>query len=188
MLFWNAARMIARSLSRDRLYQPQNLNNNLRLWCSPGFLTSPPPLTMVLACPVWRFVHTRFQISNKEFVIISMKDISVQLELKYIQAENLKIKRSRFCGEHVLFGSHSDDWMFGFLVVALIFLLFRRLVPFLFTVFIEAFLLDLTANFFFAEITIRRCSTATAKLPANSLGYWWFSVSRHIKIKIKTVQ
>ena len=33
----------------------------------------------------WRLVHTRFQISNKEFVIMSMKDISVQLELKYIE-------------------------------------------------------------------------------------------------------
>ena len=57
--------------------------------------------------PLWGFVHTRFQISNKEFVIISMKDISGQLELKYIKAKNLKIKRSRFCGDHVLFGSHS---------------------------------------------------------------------------------
>ena len=77
-----------------------------------------------------------------------MKDISVQLELKYIQAQNLKIKRSRFCGDHVLFGSHSVDWMFGFLVVAINFLLFRWLVPFLLTVFIEAFLLDLPAHFF----------------------------------------
>ena len=34
---------------------------------------------------LWRLVHTRFQISNKEFVIMSMKDISVQLELKYIE-------------------------------------------------------------------------------------------------------
>ena len=100
-----------------------------------------------------------------------MKDISVQLELKYVQAQNLKLKRSRFCCEHVLFGSHSVDWMFGFLVVAIIFLLFRWLVPFLFTVFIEAFLLDLTAHFFFAAITIRQCSTATAKLPVNSMGY-----------------
>ena len=39
--------IIARSLSRDRPYQPQNLNNNLSLRCSPGFLTSPPPLTML---------------------------------------------------------------------------------------------------------------------------------------------
>ena len=39
--------IIARSLSRDRPYQPQNLNNNLSLWCSPGFLTIPPPLTML---------------------------------------------------------------------------------------------------------------------------------------------
>ena len=125
----------------------------------------------VVAFPVWGFVHMRFQISNKEFVIISMKDISGQLELKYIKAKNLKIKRSRFCGDHVLFGSHSVDWVFGSLVVAIIFLLFRWLVPFLFTVFIEAFLLDLTGLFFFAAITIRRCSTATAKLPANSMGY-----------------
>ena len=124
----------------------------------------------VEACPVWGFVHTRFQISNKEFVIISMKDISGQLELKYIKAKNLKIKRSRFCGDHVLFGSHTGDWVFGSLVVAIIFLLFRWLVPFLFTVFIEAFLLDLT-GLFFAAITIPRCSTATAKLPANSMGY-----------------
>ena len=100
-----------------------------------------------------------------------MKDISGQLELKYIKAKNLKIKRSRFCGDNVLFGSHSVDWVFGSLVVATIFLLFRWLVPFLFTVFIEAFLLDLTGLFFFAVITIRRCSTATAKLPANSMGY-----------------
>ena len=124
----------------------------------------------VVACPVWRFVRTRFQISNKDFVIISMKDISGQLELKYIKAKNLKIKRSRFCGDHVLFGSHSVDWVFGSLVVAIIFLLFRWLVPFLFTVFIEAFLLNLT-GLFFAAITIRRCSTATAKLPANPMGY-----------------
>ena len=102
----------------------------------------------VVACPVWGFVHTRFQISNKEFVIISMKDISGQLELKYIKAKNLKIKRSRFCGDHVLFGLHSVDWVFGSLVVAIIFLLFRWLVPFLFTVFIEGFLLDLTGLFF----------------------------------------
>ena len=77
-----------------------------------------------------------------------MKDISGQLELKYIKAKNLKIKRSRFCGDHVLFGSHSVDWVFGSLVVATIFVLFRWLVPFLFTVFIEAFLLDLTGLFF----------------------------------------
>ena len=77
-----------------------------------------------------------------------MKDISGQLELKYIKAKNLKIKRSRFCGDHVLFGSHLVDWVFGSLVVAIIFLLFRWLVPFLFTVFIEAFLLDLTGLFF----------------------------------------
>ena len=102
----------------------------------------------LVSCPVWGFVHTRFQISNKEFVIISMKDISGQLELKYIKAKNLKIKRSRFCGDHVLFGSHSVDSVFGSLVVAIIFLLFRWLVPFLFTVFIEAFLLDLTGLFF----------------------------------------
>ena len=102
----------------------------------------------VVACPVWGFVHTRFQISNKEFVIISMKDISGQLEFKYIKAKNLKIKRSRFCGDHVLFGSHSVDWVFGSLVVAIIFLLFRWLVPVLFTVFIEGFLLDLTGLFF----------------------------------------
>ena len=50
-----------------------------------------------------------------------------------------------FCGDHSLFGSHSVDWMFVSLVVAIIFLLFRQLVPFLFTVFIEAFRLDLTA-------------------------------------------
>ena len=90
-----------------------------------------------------------------------MKDISGQLELKYIKAKNLKIKRSRFCGDHVLFGSHTDDWVFRSLVVAIIFLLFRWLVPFLFTVFIEAFLLDLT-GLCFAAITIPRCSTATA--------------------------
>ena len=70
-----------------------------------------------------------------------MKDISGQLELKYTKAKNLKIKRSRFCDDHVLFGSHSIDWVFGSLVV------FRWLVPFLFTVFIEAFLLDLTGLF-----------------------------------------
>ena len=99
-----------------------------------------------------------------------MKDISGQLELKYIKAKNLKIKRSRFCGDHVLFGSHSVDWVFGSLLVAIIFLLFRWLVPFLF-IFIEAFLLDLT-GLFFAAITIRRCSTATAKLPANSMGFY----------------
>ena len=101
-----------------------------------------------------------------------MKDISGQLELKYIKANNLRIKRSRFCGDHVLFGSHSVDWVFGSLVVAIISLLFRWLVPFLFTVFIEAFLLDLTGLFFRRNhYTIRRCSTATTKLPANSMGY-----------------
>ena len=40
--------------------------------------------SFVVACPLWRFVHTRFQTSNKEFVIMSMKDISAQLELKNI--------------------------------------------------------------------------------------------------------
>ena len=45
----------------------------------------------VVACPVWRLVHTRFQISNKEFVIMSVKDISVKMELKYIEKQNLKI-------------------------------------------------------------------------------------------------
>ena len=94
----------------------------------------------VVACPVWGFVHTRFQISNKEFVIISMKDISGQLELKYIKAKNLKIKRSRFCGDHVFV------WIaLGWLDV---FLLFRWLMPFLCTVLIEAFFLDLTVFFF----------------------------------------
>ena len=77
-----------------------------------------------------------------------MKDVSGQLELKYIQAKNLKIKQSRFCGDHILFGSHSVDWMFGALVVTIIFLLFHWLVPFLFTVFIEAFLLDFNWPFF----------------------------------------
>ena len=38
--------------------------------------------------------------------------------------------------------------MFGSLVVAITFLVFRWLVPFLFTVFTEAFLLDLTVHFF----------------------------------------
>ena len=99
-----------------------------------------------------------------------MKDISVQLELKYIQAQNLKIKQSRFCGDHVLFGSHSVDWMFGFVMAAIIFLLFRWLEPFLFTVFIEAFLLDLTALFFRYNnySTVFDCD---CKLPANSMGY-----------------
>ena len=59
-----------------------------------------------LNCPVF---HTRFQISNKEFFIMSMKDISVQLELKYTQKQNLKIKRSHF----VLDGA----WLIGCLVL-----------------------------------------------------------------------
>ena len=111
----------------------------------------------------------RFQISNKEF-IMSMKDISVQLELKYIKAKNLKIKRSRFCGDHVLFGSHSVDRVFGSLVVAIIFHLFRWLVPFLFTAFVEAFLLDVTGLFFRRNhySTVFDCD---CKLPANSMGY-----------------
>ena len=91
-----------------------------------------------------------------------MKDISVQLELKYIQAQNLKIKSSRFCGDHVLFGSHLDDWMFGFLVVAIIFLLFRWLVPFLFTV----FLLDFKCSFFFRRnhySTVFDCDCKTSR-------------------------
>ena len=46
------------------------------------------------------------------------------------------------------FGSRSVDWMFGSLVDAITFLLFCWLVPFLVTVFTEAFLLDLTAHFF----------------------------------------
>ena len=100
-----------------------------------------------------------------------MKDISGQLELKYIKTKNLKIKRSRFCGDHVLFGLHSVDWMFGSQVVAIIFLLFRWLVPFLFTVFIEAFLLDLTVLFSPQSLFDGVPSTATAKLPANSMGY-----------------
>ena len=57
--------------------------------------------------------------------------------MKYIQANTFCLDRTRL-----------TSWMFGFLVAAIIFLLFRRLVLFLFTVFIEAFLLDLTAHFF----------------------------------------
>ena len=94
--------------------------------------------SFVVACPVWRFVPTRFQISNKEFVIISMKDISVELELKYIQAQTLKIKRIHYAVTFC-FGSRSVDWMFDSLVVAITFLLFRWLVPFLFTVFFRSF-------------------------------------------------
>ena len=97
-----------------------------------------------------------------------MKDISVQLELKYIQAQNLKNKAItiRFCLDRTRLTGCLVFWW-----SPIIFLLFRWLVPFLFTVFIEAFLLDLTAHFFFATITIRWCSTATAELPANSMGY-----------------
>ena len=45
----------------------------------------------VVACPVWRLVHIRFEISNKEFAIMSIKGVSVQLELNYIEKQNLKI-------------------------------------------------------------------------------------------------
>ena len=94
----------------------------------------------VEAYPVWRLVQTRFQISNKKFVIVSMKDISVKLELKYqyIENQNLKIS-SEFiaCGNHILFcmcfASRLVDWMFGSLVAAITFLLFRWLLPFHFT-------------------------------------------------------
>ena len=51
------------------------------------------------------------------------------------------------------FGLRSVDWMLGFLVAAITFLLFRWLLPFHFTalhcnVLTEAFLLDLTGHFF----------------------------------------
>ena len=74
--------------------------------------------------------------------------------------------------------------MFGFLVVAIIFLLFRWLVPFLFTVFIEAFLLDLTAHFFRRDhySTVFYCDCKTSR-EFNGL-LLVFSVS-HIKIKLK---
>ena len=42
--------------------------------------------------PFYAVVHAGFQIPDKEFTIISMKDISVQLELKYNQIQTLKIK------------------------------------------------------------------------------------------------
>jgi len=42
--------------------------------------------------------------------------------------------------------------------------------PFLFTVFPEALLFDLTLPISFAAIIIQWCSTATAKLPVNSMG------------------
>ena len=44
-----------------------------------------------------------------------MKDISDQLELKYIKAKNLKIKRSRFCGDHVVWIALGwlDVWFSG---------------------------------------------------------------------------
>ena len=126
----------------------------------------------MVACPVWRFVHTRFQISNKEFVIISMKDISVEPELKYIQAQTLKIKRIHYAVTFC-FGSRSVDWMFDSLVVAITFLLFRWLVPFLFTVFFRSFSPWFHCPYFlFAAITIWQCSTATAKLPANLRSYF----------------
>ena len=54
-------------------------------------------------------------MSNKELVIISTKDISVQLELKCIQAQNLAIKRIH-CRGHVLFRialSWLDVWFSG---------------------------------------------------------------------------
>ena len=71
-----------------------------------------------------------------------MKDIYVQLELKYIQAQNLKIKRSRFCGDHVLFGSHSVDWMFWFSGGRHNFPSLSLVSAFSLYCFIEAFLLD----------------------------------------------
>ena len=106
-----------------------------------------------------------------------MKEISVQLELKCIQAENLKIKltnslrrprfvldRARLTGCLVLSclsAGGPAKLSFSFADYCLFSLLFLHL----------AILLDLTARFF-AAITIRRCSTATAKLPAKSMGYF----------------
>ena len=125
----------------------------------------------VVACPVWGFVHTRFQISNKEFVIISMKEISGQLELKYIKAKNLKIKRSRFCGDLVLFwialvwldvwfsGGHHNFPSLSLVSAFSLYCFYRSFSPWF------------NCPFFFAAIIIRQCSTATAKLPANSMGY-----------------
>ena len=60
-----------------------------------------PGTIMQVTNPPWRLApfyavfHAGFQIPDKEFAIISMKDISVQLELKYNQIQTLKIKLTR---------------------------------------------------------------------------------------------
>ena len=95
----------------------------------------------------------------------SIKDISVQLELKYIQAQNLKIKRIH-CGDPVLFLialGWLDVWFSGgrhnFPSLPLVF-------AFSLYSFYRSFSPWFNCPFFFAAITIRRCLTATAK-PAS---------------------
>ena len=106
-----------------------------------------------------------------------MKEISVQLELKCIQAQNLKIKltnslrrprfvldRARLSGCLVFSAGGPAKHSCSFAGYGLFSLLFLHLA-------ILLAVLDLTARFF-AAITIRRCSTATARLRANSMGYF----------------
>ena len=80
----------------------------------------------------WRLVHTRFQISNKEFVIMSMKDTFLfSWNWSTLKSRSWKYKANSwraFC-----FRSRSVDWMFGSLVAAITFLLFHWLLPFYFT-------------------------------------------------------
>ena len=88
-----------------------------------------------------------------------MKDISVELELKYIQAQTLKIKRIHYAVTFC-FGSRSVDWMFDSLVVAITFLLFRWLVPFLFTVFFRSFSPWFHCPYFFRRNHYCDCKTS----------------------------
>ena len=76
-----------------------------------------------------------------------MKDISVQLELKQSNTdlENRAYPSEFMAATTFCFGSRwSVDGTFGSLLVATTFLFFRWLVPFLFSVFPDAFLFDLT--------------------------------------------
>ena len=63
-----------------------------------------------------------------------MKDISVQLEWNTLKSRTWKYKaKSLHAAITFSFGSRSVDWMFGSLVAAITFLLFRWLLPFHFT-------------------------------------------------------
>ena len=150
----------------------------------PGTIMQIPNPPWWLA-PFYPVVHAGFQISDKEFAIISMKDISVQPELKYNQIQTLKIKltpanswrRPRIVLGHArrLPGRLALDLVLCWSPQLVFFCAGLYFFSFCFS---RRFSFNFTHYWYIAAITIWRCSTATAKISANSMGYFCCGRSR----------